>query len=71
MQQFEALKDQIAHVQIAGVPNRHEPNSGSLDYAQVFAMMTASAYQGAIGCEYRPRGSTREGLAWRAEVGAI
>ena len=71
LQQFAELKDQIAHVQIAGVPNRHEPNTGSLDYEQVFAMMRASGYQGAIGCEYRPVGDTREGLSWRRDLGLI
>lgn len=71
LQLFEQLKDQIAHIQIAGVPHRHEPNTGELDYRQVFSLLQQSAYAGTIGCEYRPRGSTREGLAWRTEVGAI
>ena len=71
VQRFAELKDQVAHVQIAGVPNRHEPNTGSLDYGQVFAMLKATGYQGAIGCEYRPAGNTRKGLNWRRDLGLI
>ena len=71
MQQFHDLKDQIAHVQIAGVSNRHEPDTGELDYAEVFKLMKSRGYVGAIGCEYRPMASTREGLTWRRAIGAI
>jgi len=55
----------IAHVQIAGVPSRHEPDTGDLDYKQVFTMLRELHYAGYVGCEYRPQGETQEGLAWR------
>jgi hydroxypyruvate isomerase len=54
----------IGHVQIAGVPGRHEPVNCELDYAAIFAELDRLGYRGFIGCEYKPRGSTLEGLGW-------
>ena len=54
----------IAHMQIASVPDRHEPDEGELDYKHVFALIDSLGYQGWIGCEYRPRGPTEDGLGW-------
>ena len=62
--QFEQLLPYIFHVQIAGVPERHEPNTGVLNYDPVFAVIDASAYEGYVGCEYRPKTTTLEGLGW-------
>lgn len=60
---------QIGHVQIAAVPSRAEPDEGSLDYRQVFREIEAIGYPGWVGCEYRPRGSTDEGLSWVNRLG--
>jgi len=62
----------IAHVQIAGVPGRHEPDIGELHYPCLFDLLDELGYAGWVGCEYRPQASTREGLArwfgpWRAD----
>jgi len=65
IERFRHFSHLVAHVQIAGVPDRHEPNTGNLDYKQVLAMLRELNYAGAIGCEYRPQGDTRQGLAWR------
>jgi hydroxypyruvate isomerase len=54
----------IGHIQIAGVPDRHEPDLGELNYPQLFKLIDELGYTGWIGCEYRPRGDTSEGLAW-------
>ena len=54
----------IGHVQIAGVPTRHEPDEGELNYRAVFAKLDALEYAGWVGCEYRPRGETTQGLLW-------
>ena len=54
----------IGHIQIAGVPDRHEPSLGELNYPYLFEMIDQLGYQGWIGCEYRPKGDTREGLQW-------
>ncbi|MBV7499306.1 2-oxo-tetronate isomerase [Achromobacter sp. ACM05] len=54
----------IGHIQIAGVPDRHEPDLGELNYPYLFQRIDALGYQGWIGCEYRPRAGTSEGLGW-------
>ena len=54
----------IGHIQIAGVPDRHEPDMGELNYPQLFKLIDELGYAGWVGCEYRPKGDTSEGLAW-------
>jgi hydroxypyruvate isomerase len=61
---FTTSADRIGHLQIASVPDRHEPDEGEVDYRHVFAIVDASGYDGWIGCEYRPRGRTEDGLGW-------
>ncbi|XP_028260408.1 putative hydroxypyruvate isomerase [Parambassis ranga] len=58
----------IGHVQIAQVPGRNEPDSaGELNYSYLFDTLEKHGYQGYIGCEYKPLGSTEEGLGWVKE----
>jgi hydroxypyruvate isomerase len=54
-----------AHVQVAGVPGRSEPDLGEVNYRYLFSLLDELGYQGWVGCEYRPRGATLEGLGWR------
>jgi hydroxypyruvate isomerase len=54
----------IGHIQIAGVPERHEPDVGELNYPYLFDVIDGLGYTGWIGCEYRPRGGTAAGLGW-------
>lgn len=54
----------IGNVQIAAVPSRAEPDEGEIAYPAIFAAVDALGYQGWVGCEYRPRGDTDEGLKW-------
>ncbi|PQV49864.1 2-oxo-tetronate isomerase [Paraburkholderia sp. BL21I4N1] len=54
----------IGHIQIAGVPERHEPDSGELNYPYLLALIDSLGYDGYIGCEYRPRAGTSAGLGW-------
>jgi hydroxypyruvate isomerase len=56
----------VGHVQIASVPSRHEPDGEELHYPFLFDELDRLAYAGFVGCEYRPRGSTSEGLGWFA-----
>ncbi len=63
------LKDSyphIAHIQIASTPDRAEPDHGTCDYKAIFKTLETKKYQGWIGCEYRPKGQTRDGLGWLA-----
>ena len=67
---MEALMPRIAHIQIAGVPDRHEPDTGEVHYPALFAAMDRLGYEGFVGCEYRPKGRTEDGLGWfRAAAG--
>ncbi len=54
----------IGHIQIAGVPQRHEPDLGEVNYPYMFALLDALGYDGWLGCEYRPRAGTSAGLGW-------
>ena len=65
----------IGHIQIAGVPERHEPDSGELNDRYLLGVLDTVAAQcgwdGWVGCEYRPRrgavpGGTSDGLGWMA-----
>lgn len=61
----------VAHIQIASVPARQEPDGGELHYPYLLALLDELGYTGWVGCEYRPRlgtqpGGTSAGLGWRA-----
>lgn len=58
----------IGHVQIASVPDRHEPDEGEVDYRHLFRLLDELGYAGWVGCEYRPRGRTEDGLGWFKEM---
>lgn len=64
MRQLAGTMPMIGHIQIAGVPDRHEPDVGELNYPEIFRHIDDLAYDGWIGCEYRPRAGTLEGLGW-------
>ncbi|MEU5924682.1 2-oxo-tetronate isomerase [Streptomyces antimycoticus] len=55
----------VGHLQIAGVPDRHEPDRGELDIRHLFGVIDELGFDGWIGCEYIPRVGTSEGLGWR------
>ncbi|MEJ7137102.1 2-oxo-tetronate isomerase [Amphibiibacter pelophylacis] len=59
----------VGHLQIAGVPQRHEPDLGEVNFSHLFNVIDELGFDGWIGCEYRPaRGTaphaTRDGLGW-------
>lgn len=58
----------VGHVQIASVPDRHEPDEGEIDYRHIFRLLDELGYPGWVGCEYRPRGRTEDGLGWLKEL---
>ncbi|MEO9227930.1 MAG: 2-oxo-tetronate isomerase [Devosia sp.] len=69
LKSLEALLPIIGHVQIAAVPDRHEPGTGELDDGRILGHLDTLGYQGFVGLEYRPKGDTVEGLAWRQTFG--
>ena len=62
----------IAHVQLADNPGRNEPGTGEINYPFLFQYLDEIGYRGWIGCEYKPKTNTVEGLGWYAaqSVGA-
>ena len=58
----------IGHIQIAGVPGRHEPDVGEINYAWLLRRVDELGYDGWVGCEYRPLRDTVSGLAWRERL---
>jgi len=71
LKRFERYQPLIGHVQIAAVPSRHEPDEGEVNYPAIFAALDRLGYQGWVGCEYRPRGRTEDGLAWARPYGVV
>jgi 2-dehydrotetronate isomerase len=66
---FERFLPVIGHVQIAAVPSRAEPDEGEVNFAAVFDALDRLGYAGWIGCEYKPRGRTEDGLGWGKTYG--
>ena len=65
----------VGHIQIAGVPERHEPDIGEVNYPYLFKLLDEVGYAGWIGCEYRPlhgaeAGGTSAGLGWLRSLGS-
>jgi hydroxypyruvate isomerase len=58
----------IAHIQLADNPGRNEPGSGEINYAFLFRHLDRIGYDGWIGCEYKPAGTTEAGLGWRQRL---
>jgi hydroxypyruvate isomerase len=56
--------DKIGHIQFADSPNRGQPGTGELDFAQLFSVIEQSSYTGWTGAEYKPVGTTAESLGW-------
>ena len=65
---FKKYFADIGHVQIASVPARHEPDEGEVNYRHIFKLLDEMGYDGYVGCEYRPRGRTEDGLVWLREM---
>jgi hydroxypyruvate isomerase len=62
----------IGHIQVAQVPDRHEPNTnGEIDYRYIFSLLEQLGYKGWIGLEYKPAGSTKDGLKWVDEFNMV
>lgn len=58
------LGKNVGHIQVASVPDRNEPDQGEINYDYLFGLIEELGYKGWIGCEYRPKAGTSEGLGW-------
>lgn len=56
--------DKIGHIQFADCPNRGQPNTGIINFPELFKMIEQARYSGWLGAEYKPIGTTSESLAW-------
>ncbi|WP_170432647.1 hydroxypyruvate isomerase family protein [Ruegeria arenilitoris] len=61
---LSALLPLIGHIQIASVPDRHEPGSGEIDYGYLLKFLDRVGWAGWVGCEYMPLATTDDGLVW-------
>jgi len=68
---LKAAMDHIGHIQIAAVPDRGEPDQGTLDYGPLLREIDALGWDGYIGAEYKPRNGTDAGLVWRETLGLV
>ena len=67
---INANLDIISHIQIAGVPGRHEPNERQeINYPYVLDLLDQIGYTRWVACEYRPSGDTVSGLGWAEPYG--
>lgn len=61
---LRSTAEAVEHVQIASVPDRHEPDAGETSYPHLFSVLDEVGYSGWVGCEYHPAGRTEDGLGW-------
>ena len=61
---IEKHRERIAHMQLADNPGRNEPGTGEINYPFLFGFIDRLGYDGWIGCEYKPKTTTAEGLGW-------
>ncbi|XP_076618192.1 hydroxypyruvate isomerase-like protein Gip [Colletes latitarsis] len=67
---IKELLPYIGHVQIAQVPDRHEPDTpGEVDYKYILTILEKEGYSGYVGLEYHPKSSSIEGLNWIQKYG--
>ena len=58
----------IAHIQLADNPGRNEPGTGEINYPFLFRHLDTIGYRGWVGCEYKPRTTTVDGLGWHGAL---
>ncbi len=61
---MEKLWAYIGHVQFSSVPGRNEPQYGEVNVDYLFEWLDNKDYAGWVGCEYKARDLTVDGLSW-------
>ena len=64
---WQEVAPRVTHIQVGGIPDRHEPTGGTFDHADFFRMLDRSGYAGWVSGEYHPSGRTEDGLSWVTE----
>jgi hydroxypyruvate isomerase len=62
--ELEACLPEVAHIQFADAPGRHEPGTGATSFPGILTMLKAAGYDGYLGAEYNPVAGTEQGLDW-------
>lgn len=65
---WDAVKDQVVHVQVGQAPDRSEPIGGPVDFPAFYDRIAADGYDGWISAEYHPKAMTLDGLGWLAKA---
>jgi hydroxypyruvate isomerase len=65
----ERLLPLTAHVQIAGNPDRNEPDIGEANHLYLLDVLDRLGFQGFVGLEYKPKTDTAAGLGWARKYG--
>jgi hydroxypyruvate isomerase len=60
--------DNIGHIQFADVPGRHEPQTGELNFSNIFKALDDMGYSGITSLEYNPSVSTTESFSWLKQI---
>ena len=66
LNRFKSYLPYIGHVQIAGVPQRAEPDRGEVNYPALLPAIYEAGYTGYVGAEYKPVSDTDSGLGWQS-----
>ncbi len=62
---WQEFGEHAVHVQIGAAPSRCEPGTGPVDFAELFAAIDASGYDGWVSAEYTPSTTrTEDSLGW-------
>ncbi len=61
---WDRVRGRVVHVQVGGVPDRHEPQAGDFDYPAFFKLLDKQKFAGWVSGEYHPKGRTEENLSW-------
>jgi hydroxypyruvate isomerase len=62
--ELEACLPEVAHIQFADAPGRHEPGTGTTSFTDILTMLRAAGYDRYLGAEYNPVAGTEQGLDW-------
>jgi hydroxypyruvate isomerase len=65
---LQALQEniqQIGHIQFADCIGRHEPDTGSIAFHDIFNWLNHSSYTGFIAAEYKPSGHSENSFTWK------
>ena len=68
-QTLTRLHERIGHVQLADAPDRHEPGTGEIDFRAILRHLDDLGYEGYVGLEYKPSGTSEASFGWIEAMG--